>query len=99
MLGLSYAFVFKVKKEPWRERAREDNLAYQSAKCLLEFTALLQGKGYNLKLENNLSKIPFLFRQLMILKMSHQRSYNTHLKCRVVFPFFFPGDKHLTFRK
>lgn len=36
-----------------------------------------------------LSKILFLFRQLMILKMAHQRSYRTCLKCRVVFPFFF----------
>lgn len=45
-------FVFKVKNEAWRGRIRENN---QGATCLLEFTALLQGTGYNLKLENNLS--------------------------------------------
>lgn len=52
---LSYALAFKVKKEPWRGRKGDITLNTQHANCLLEFTALLQVKGHNLKLENNLS--------------------------------------------
>jgi hypothetical protein len=56
--------------------------------------SLSQGKVYNLKLQNNLSnsslsKIQFLFRQLMILKMSHEEAAEHFLNVELFSLSFF----------